>query len=38
VAVVAVVVNGRIAGIPYVLTTANGARLTTRYEVRKHLG
>jgi alanyl-tRNA synthetase len=30
--------NGRIAGIPYVLTTTNGARLTTRYEVRKHLG
>ena len=30
--------NGRIAGIPYVLTTTNGARLTTRYEVRKHMG
>jgi phage-related protein len=30
--------NGRISPIPYVTTTANGARLQTRYDARKHLG
>jgi hypothetical protein len=30
--------NGRIAPIPYVTTTANGARLVTRYDARKHMG
>jgi predicted nucleic acid-binding Zn-ribbon protein len=30
--------NGRIAPIPYVTTTANGARLVTRYDARRHMG
>lgn len=30
--------NGRIAPIPYVTTTANGARMQTRYDARKHMG
>jgi formyltetrahydrofolate synthetase len=30
--------NGRISPIPYVTTTANGARLVTRYDARKHMG
>jgi chromosome segregation ATPase len=30
--------NGRISPIPYVTTTANGCRMVTRYDARKHLG
>jgi chromosome segregation ATPase len=30
--------NGRISPIPYVTTTANGARLVTRYDARRHMG
>jgi DNA anti-recombination protein RmuC len=30
--------NGRISPIPYITTTANGARMQTRYDARKHLG
>jgi hypothetical protein len=30
--------NGKIAPIPYVTTTANGCRMVTRYDARKHLG
>jgi predicted nucleic acid-binding Zn-ribbon protein len=30
--------NGRISPIPYITTTANGCRLVTRYDARKHLG
>ncbi len=30
--------NGRIAPIPYVTTTPNGARLVTRYDARRHMG
>jgi uncharacterized phage infection (PIP) family protein YhgE len=30
--------NGRISPIPYVTTTANGARMQTRYDARKHMG
>jgi len=29
--------NGRISPIPYITTTANGARLVTRYDARKHM-
>jgi len=30
--------NGRISPIPYITTTANGSRLVTRYDARKHMG
>jgi ABC-type transporter Mla subunit MlaD len=30
--------NGKIAPIPYVTTTANGCRMVTRYDARKHMG
>ena len=30
--------NGRISPIPYITTTANGCRLVTRYDARKHMG
>ncbi len=30
--------NGKISPIPYITTTANGARMQTRYDARKHLG
>jgi hypothetical protein len=30
--------NGRISPIPYITTTANGARLVTRYDARRHMG
>ena len=30
--------NGRISPIPYITTTANGARMQTRYDARKHMG
>jgi hypothetical protein len=30
--------NGRISPIPYITTTANGCRMVTRYDARKHLG
>jgi formyltetrahydrofolate synthetase len=30
--------NGKIAPIPYITTTANGCRMVTRYDARKHMG
>ena len=30
--------NGRISPIPYVTTTANGCRMVTRYDARRHMG
>jgi ABC-type transporter Mla subunit MlaD len=30
--------NGKIAPLAYITTTANGCRLVTRYDARKHMG